>query len=367
METNKNEVTLNEDEMTLSLIATGLMQLHEQVVDGKNLRYPYPISLERGLNKLTVIKLMRVQNAPQGIPDLLHWCHQDLSTWQLKLPEDAISGNDRLMEDQMPTNLCESWAYANPDVEAELSEQKLMKALFDVCQSNDAKWLYTNVRKLFITNPVLTALDYQQAQIEPDLEIASEIIRMAYVPAPSNTLIDGEYLCCAKCGNLLIRTPSNQPMCENERCELSGLKIGRKISQRDQAYWLRRGLRRFVNAPGIAEVELATHLESLDLQIELWPNYDSYDLRVHMPDGKVWAVDVKDWANPFILAKRVKPIPTDPDWDKAFFIFPNERHQQRSDYMRAFRNNTQVLRGRTTAMFSSTFIKEVQKYIEGLS
>jgi hypothetical protein len=77
-------------------------------------------------------------------------------------------------------------------------------------------------------------------------------------------------------------------------------------------------------------------LEALGLDVELWPAFDRYDLRIVFPNREVWAVDVKDWANPFLLARRVKPIPSDPPWTRAYFVFPDERRAQREDYLRAF-------------------------------
>lgn len=358
-----NQLVLNEDELVLSLIATGLVQLHESISSGQKFRYPYPPPLERGLNKLTVLRMMRGEDAPQGIPDLLLWCTKPLGEWQLDLPKDAINEHDQLLNNQIPTNLCESWACANPDVEAELSEQRLMKSLFELCQTQDDENLYVAVRKLFITDPVLTALDFQQAQIEPDLMDAAEIIRKAYSPAPTHTLLDGQYNCCSQCGNLLMRTPGNDLICENDRCSVNGIEVGRTISEKEQAYWLIRGLRRFVNAPGIAEINLKVELEARGLAVELWPSYDRYDLRIHLPDGKVWAIDVKDWANPFLLAKRVQPIPKHPEWDKAFFVFPDERFKQRGDYLRAFRNNTNVLGSQTQAMFVWQFLHLIDQQI----
>ncbi len=132
--------------------------------------------------------------------------------------------------------------------------------------------------------------------------------------------------------------------------------------------WLKRGLRRFVTLPGLAEIRLERRLLKLKLKVELWPEFDSYDLHIEFPDGKAWAVDVKDWANPFLLALRVKNIPLNPPLEMGYFVFPDERSRQ-SDYVRAFRNTCNsrkssgkvVISGRIQAKFERHFLADVKK------
>jgi hypothetical protein len=100
----------------------------------------------------------------------------------------------------------------------------------------------------------------------------------------------------------------------------------------------------------------------------MWPEFDSYDLRVEFPDGKAWAIDVKDWANPFLLALNVKNIPLGSALEKGYFVFPDERSRQ-ADYVRAFRNacNSRkssgkvTIGGRIEAKFEKHFLADVKK------
>jgi hypothetical protein len=108
--------------------------------------------------------------------------------------------------------------------------------------------------------------------------------------------------------------------------------------------WIDRAIRTFIAAPGRAELRLAGRLQKLGLAVELWPSFDAYDLRVVFPDGSAWAVDVKDWANPFLLGRQVRAIPPTPSWDRAFFVFPQDR-LRRPDYLRAFLHACRVLGG----------------------
>ena len=65
--------SLTDDEFVLSLIATGVVQLYEQVADRFGVAYPYPSPLQRGLDRLVALKLQREETPQQGVPDLLAW------------------------------------------------------------------------------------------------------------------------------------------------------------------------------------------------------------------------------------------------------------------------------------------------------
>ncbi len=80
------------DEVTLHLIASGLILLAQQARAQATLLLPYPPSLQRGLNRLILACLRRGRQPPQGLMDLLAWCRQPLSCWELELPEGSIAG-----------------------------------------------------------------------------------------------------------------------------------------------------------------------------------------------------------------------------------------------------------------------------------
>src|SRR5258708_650680 len=114
---------LNPDEITLHLIATGVIRLGDRVSNGESLGYPYPPELQRGLNRLVAARLMRKQIPPMGIPDLLIWCHSPLADWQLDLSPEVIGQGDKILDGQTPTDVCDSWACSGSNVEEDLTER----------------------------------------------------------------------------------------------------------------------------------------------------------------------------------------------------------------------------------------------------
>lgn len=353
--------TLGADELTLSLVASGVVHVSQQAASGASLTYPYPSALQRGLDRLVVAMLKRGKAPPASVPDLLQWCQRPLAEWGLQLEEGAIGDGDRLVDDQLPTGVCENWAVTNQDVEAELTEQAFMKTLFDLCRARKDPTGYSVIRRLLIEQPVMNSFEFQRLQADPHFAGFEQHLVEAYQLASTALVIDDHYPCCKHCGNLMRRTDRDRLVCENERCQLLGNVVGRKIPAREHAYWIRRGLRRYVAAPGQTEVRLAESVQARGLDVELWPQYDAYDLRITFPDGEIWAVDVKDWANPFLLARQVHPIPKHPPWTKAFFVFPDERGLQRSDYLRAFQNHCSVAPRVTKAMYVTQFLRRVDQ------
>src|SRR5215831_5204247 len=126
---------LSPDEVTLHLIATGVLALHRSTAYGEPLSIPYPKALQLGLNRLAIAALRRGATPAQGIPDLLARCHKPLREWPLKLDESLFASDDQLLQEGLPTGLCDAWACAVSDAEAELTEEHIMLGARRICQS----------------------------------------------------------------------------------------------------------------------------------------------------------------------------------------------------------------------------------------
>jgi hypothetical protein len=65
------------------------VDLADQVGTGQPVRLPYPVSLQRALDRLSVMCLAVGKNPPQSVADLLRWCSKPLSEWELRLGRRA--------------------------------------------------------------------------------------------------------------------------------------------------------------------------------------------------------------------------------------------------------------------------------------
>ena len=93
----------------------------------------------------------------------------------------------------------------------------------------------------------------------------------------------------------------------------------------------------------------------------MWPEYDVYDLRVTLPNGQVWAVDVKDHKQPAMLGINARPFRSPPRYDKAFLVVPKYRFDDREDYARVFRHwCPDEVKRRVTLLTDKAFMKRVK-------
>ncbi|HVB22598.1 MAG TPA: hypothetical protein VNG51_11675 [Ktedonobacteraceae bacterium] len=375
----KSDIVLSPDMLILHLIATGIIRSATQIARGKLMDREYSISLQLGLDRLNVVRYRQQLPLIKSVPDLLLWCQRPLKEWPLNYQEIQLNPEDRLLIGEFPTEICDNLACATSDVEAELSEKRFMERVFSICRDDNNPQAYTDFRRLLIEKPVLTALELLQCRdTYPNLEILENLLEEAYQEAPLHYMVQGTFSCCPNCGNLLQRSLTrNEFLCEDERCRATAysrkfINRERILQARDRIYWLRRDLRRFVMMPGRAELRLEKRLLAMDeknIKVEMWPNFDRYDLRITLPK-KVLAIDVKDWASPFLLAYKVKGIPGSNEWDQAYYVFPQERKTTQPDYVSAFtnicNNRGQIsIGGNIKAAFENDFLKVVRKALQG--
>jgi hypothetical protein len=120
---------------------------------------------------------------------------------------------------------------------------------------------------------------------------------------------------------------------------------------------LRRELSTYVSLPGRPEADLARALEKLGATVVWWPDVDAYDLLVIWPDGRRWAIDVKDWRTPYALALRLRTLPSYPSghefaYADGFVVIPDDRTRKQRNYLTILRRHSAALREqpRTTAL-----------------
>ncbi|MEV4173836.1 hypothetical protein [Nonomuraea sp. NPDC049709] len=94
------------------------------------------------------------------------------------------------------------------------------------------------------------------------------------------------------------------------------------------AVCLNVGVWRFIVVPGASELRIYTQLQSLGAGVELWPGFDSYDLRVTAGDQK-FTVDVKEYRSVHRLISDLKAKPP-----RARVLLPRT-HEHQYEALRA--------------------------------
>jgi hypothetical protein len=307
---------------------------------------PYPAEAQRALDRLVLACLLRgVEQVPAGVPDLLSWCRtRPLEDWPLELPPDAFGPDDYLIDPDagMPTQLCHEWWIQGRDTAAAQFDQEVLRAAIRLCRLASSPESYSAFRHLLVNRPVLTAEEQFEVATDLVLDPVRDLIERCYLPVPASYQRDGSYTTCGRCLTLLTPLPGGGWWCERDRCRRHGSPpLGREfaIAESGGVHHLARPLRQFVTGPGRAEVSLQARLRKLGLDVEMWPGFDAYDLRITFPDEHVWAVDVKDWKHPGLLGRAARPVPADPPYDQACWAVPLEQAQAHRDYLGTFYRN----------------------------
>ncbi|WP_342053308.1 restriction endonuclease-related protein [Crocosphaera sp. Alani8] len=99
----------------------------------------------------------------------------------------------------------------------------------------------------------------------------------------------------------------------------------------------------------------------MQLEVELWPELDKADLKVTFPDGKIWAIDAKDWGNARKLARELNQdkIPNIGQC-KSFFVVPDYRLRKLQDQA-IFKSKYQ---GNIDLISESDLIKRIKKELK---
>jgi len=332
-----------EADLIISLLATGLIQAHRQVFYGAPLSVPYPPALQRGLDRLSLAAIRSRVPAPAGVPELVRWCHEPVRSWPVALGGEELAG-EILMDLGVPTRACHEWAVDAADVESELFENEVIAGVRRVCRAAGRQDSYVAFRHLVISTPVLSELEFQQKLMDPALSVVASMLKQCYPVAPVECRHDDLVTCCADCGNLLVGSAAGLT-CVDDRCtRKSAVRLGRSLPVAGGVRWLAAPVRTFVASPGRAELRLRDALLRLGADVELWPNFDAYDLRIVFPGDDVWAVDVKDWSNPVRLARRLHRIPPEPHWDLSFIVPAREAVAAWPGYISTLRTRSQGVR-----------------------
>jgi pPIWI_RE three-gene island domain Y/REase associating with pPIWI_RE len=358
--------------------------------DAATFKLPYPPEAQRALDRTVLTCLRRGARPPQSVPDLLRWCRERaILDWPLELPEGIFTADDRLIDlgAGAPSQLCHELAVRGRDSAVEQYDRAVIRAAVDRCRQAGSSKAYATFRRLLIERPVLSTAEFFNQRVDLALDPVQELIDQIYEPVPVNYLREGVAHPCRRCRTLLLPLTDGQWWCERDVCRQLGRALPAAAiaaTDIDDLRHLARPLRQFVTAPGQAEVELERNLMALptgasrarqaaevdetssSLIIEMWPEFDAYDLRVTFPDGHVWALDVKDWASPALLGQKATRFRTSPPYDEAFWVIPQRRLQSRSDYIDIFYRHRPAAAGNLNLVTDKTLLAQARRRLAGI-
>jgi REase associating with pPIWI_RE len=241
-------------------------------------------------------------------------------------------------------------------------DQSAIKVVQKICRDTPQvlSSIYCTIRRFLIEHPVTTIFELQQA-LGNFPEIPTRIINSFY-EAPDRferySRQQGYYWLCPYCHGILNWAENGKiPRCA--RHSVCGRLHPRyekrtRLDEKPGLVRLKWGLHRRVCIPGIPEIELYEWVRDqqkchppLVTAVDLWPGADQYDLRICFVDDDIWGIDVKDYADPVDLYRKIrKPGKTNEvyfynqgelKWSQAFFVVPQYRLDWNPHYIEFFK------------------------------
>lgn len=183
---------------------------------------------------------------------------------------------------------------------------------------------------------------------------------------------------CKLCG--LLQNHNNdlssiKPTACGKRC-LPRDKHWYSVDNHDTALTLKAGLHLRVLIPGIPELALYDWLcdmqadnPSLITGVALYPGLDRYDIEIQFVDS-VWAIDVKDYSDPYHLAAQLTGIKGYGDLQptERFYVYPAYRDIQRRarNYGEIVRSFSEEKRGNTAILSDEELQNRVLQKLKSL-
>ena len=303
--------------------------------------------LRHGWEKLCYLCFSQGELPPQTLPAFVRLLHTSVAEWPVIGTTLGLLGyHDPLMVMGQATPFCvqqgEPFVHSyNPRLEL---EDQYFRRLRDVCLHYGYAEQYTRARTFInrhsiIEDPIesLSADPVWKAEVRMCLLDCYETVPPVCIKSHEGKRF---LVLCPHCGWPLKWRREEARCHEDGICEaLYGDlgQFGKWVPFSTGMARTKEGVQRYVVAPEISLIALYDRLvKDWGLNCYLFPELDTYDLLIKFPNGKAWAVDVKDHRSAVRLAISLPPFRYFPPWDRAFYVFP-EHHSDQA-YLNEFGN-----------------------------
>ncbi|MEV6373611.1 hypothetical protein [Micromonospora musae] len=357
---------LPDPHIAVAQLASGILEYAQQTPSGDAFKLPYPANLQLALDRLTLLAWHQDAPAPASVVELLQLAQEPFGDWKIDLTDADVDPDESLLIYGRPTAACEELGRLRGDVEGEIRENALLRAVMDKSRARNAPQSYVAFRELLIRQPAIAAIELDARLADPNLALLADEVRQAYVEAPPEAMADGVIRTCAGCGGLRLPLDDDRTwVCQDDSCPAPGT-TGADHPASEGMWWLRRELRTFITAPGRAELRIADTIGKLGVSVALWPDFDACDIAVFTEQP--WVADIKAWRNPVRLARRLRErlFTVPPEAERAYVVVGQEQVKAHPRYVARLRKACPQVRPgqRIVAVSEAEFIDAVKRRVE---
>lgn len=273
------------------------------------------------------------------------WLHQPVEEWD---GLGAMMSSSNLFGSLLFSGVPTDFAYelvdriTGEDPETEIQDLPF-KEILSYCKAGQKEAEYTDARLFIVERSYLAEgkqLIYDHMEWDSTF---CELLVACYEPIPpvARVLKDGrEWIArCPRCGWTLEWLGRHQQyaICYSDLCSRLFPRLQTEcewIPYRPGAWRTTSGIQKSIVAPERILLTLKQQLDEVGAETLLWCGVDNYDLWAKLPNGQRFAIDLKDYSNPADLASVLKPFKNYPEWDEAYYVIPDYRHNPH--YMKRF-------------------------------
>ncbi|MDE6059496.1 MAG: hypothetical protein K2G44_05600 [Clostridia bacterium] len=232
-----------------------------------------------------------------------------------------------------------------------IDEHKVYNSMKDLSQEK-----YVAVRQFLIENPLLTIRKRNSFLIKYNTDLAIQtILNEAYESVPE------EMYKCPNCG-WTLSFKGIQPKCCHSDCA-DGVKLNKtnlEIVGEEFALRLKQGVARYISYPGKLEFEIHDFCKQFNLNSELWPELDRYDIKIVFSNGTCWGIDAKTFASPYSLSKAIKNDNKfySANIDKGFYVISDNIIKKNVAYLKICNS---AIRNSNFSCISMSILKKLIK------
>ncbi len=362
---SNNKISLEQSNLLLSFLITGLIAFAEN-----DWKYPYPSTLLRARGLLYGALIQQGKWKFASISDFIRQMQAPIRTWwpYENLPE-GIDPDGHLVNEELQIpiyveellldidELSETQKFNAAELKLVLENRRIKEALQKARDDPELEKAYVELRRFIIEHPWIN--------VENGIEISQGARHLMgnltdFYEAPSiNMRHDGKYWLCPRCQGILIWA-NDQPRCANVGLCDRLVDFRQAETILGDIRTLKMTFRKRVQLPGLAELALYTQLSQCpDVDVQLWPNVDQYDLSVKKNGKFHWAIDVKDYASEFSLSALIRKNPSHQTKGTTFiYAIPDHREQINRGYIARLRK---LSPGSVQIRLVSDLIQEAKK------